>query len=872
MKIHLKNLFIFFLCLYSFKSIENLQTITIKNETIKLDYISLPSYFRIIIDSELNLTNYIKIQVDQNNITENFNYLNYTNFCISFYQQDSNFKERKQLSQSSLGASSIWLNKKQVSNIFYISIEGANISSNFTLSLFLKETAEINLNEQYTYYVLEENQEMNFTIVNEELSEVITQNLITIWAKGSKEITSKLDIPYLEKHSKYNAYLIYQEEFKEFKYYFTVYGKIGDIINIGSILFELEDDIISHKLFKNTEIELTGFLKKGKIEKNCYKFDKINLFFEQTSYVIYDYIDKLGESNQYNYNLENYDLKCIEFPENLEAEELFYSIHYIPIENNKTYSERMNKFFPIQINGLNYKKNIKNGETIGLIPIMPEDDFNYLTYYVNTLKGKTNISIYSCETYPLCDVNLNNIKDIIPIQNYYSFSFSFSKNELNANILSNIHPEKKIMLITCENKNEIRTDIGIENDICIIDANIYTDKNNLLMSKDYNYHKYTRKNNEDKYIIIPLNERNPIYINLEILSGNISININYQYLLYEKNNKKLYSITNIDKNKYEFSIFSETDSAYNIRYFIPEFISDPYMLMSGGNYLFSISKNNSELEEAGIKISNSFEYLETPQNQYFIGFYPLNCKINIEYYYFPFDFRPMKEKKGFYQDIYDQNSQDNKYIGYRITKNENITDDCLFYVSVFKYNNETIYDNNGIFLADNVSQLFSFNNNYSIFTFSYIYTRKDKDVNIILRLLNEENYELNLFINNLEIKNNYNIIKDEKIIIKSKDIKDICKNEQQICKISFSLNSKNIFNESIIEIKINTENNEEQNNSNNNNNNKTILIIEIISVLAIIGLIIIIVILFNRKKNNINNEIENIQNDTQTKILNDKDN
>ena len=73
MKIHLKNLFIFFLCLYSFKSIENLQTITIKNETIKIDYITLPSYFKIIIDSELNLTNYIKIQVDQNNITENFN-------------------------------------------------------------------------------------------------------------------------------------------------------------------------------------------------------------------------------------------------------------------------------------------------------------------------------------------------------------------------------------------------------------------------------------------------------------------------------------------------------------------------------------------------------------------------------------------------------------------------------------------------------------------------------------------------------------------------------------------------------------------------------------------------------------------------------
>ena len=131
--------------------------------------------------------------------------------------------------------------------------------------ILLKETAELSLNEQYTYYVSKENKQMNFSIVNDLTSEDITQNLITLWAKGNKNINSLIDIPnnsQMEKHKKFNVYIIYSEEFNNFSIYFNITGEVGDMINVGSNLFEPQDFIISNKLFGDQEIELTGFLKK----------------------------------------------------------------------------------------------------------------------------------------------------------------------------------------------------------------------------------------------------------------------------------------------------------------------------------------------------------------------------------------------------------------------------------------------------------------------------------------------------------------------------------------------------------------------------------------------------------------------------------
>lgn len=324
------NIFILYFLLNSVQSTQEFKTLNITNETISFNFTTMPSYYKINFDSEANIPNYMKIEVKQNSFTEE---AKNSNLLLSYFQQDSDFKNRKQFSQNSYGKVFIWLNKDQIKNEFYLSIENPNQKSNdCTLTLLSKETAELSLDEQYTYYVSEENKEMNFNIVNDLTLEDITVNEITVWAKGNKNITSLIsnfpeDAQYI-KHQKYNAYIIASRELNELSYNFKVNGEVGDIINVGSILFDLKDSIpISNKLFGDEEIELTGYLYRDFPEQVCFKFKKINTFFASASYVIYDNVESLEETHQYNYNLEGYDLKCLSYPENSVAEEIFFSIY-----------------------------------------------------------------------------------------------------------------------------------------------------------------------------------------------------------------------------------------------------------------------------------------------------------------------------------------------------------------------------------------------------------------------------------------------------------------------------------------------------------------------------------------------------------------
>ena len=869
------NIFIFYFLLNSVQSTQEFKTINIANETISLNISDLPSYYKIRFESDSYIPNYMKIEVKQDNISEK---TENSNLLLSYYQQDSDFINRKQFSQNSYGKVFIWLNKDQIKNDFYFSIENSKQeSNNYTLTILLKETVELSLDEQYTYYVSEENKQMNFSIINDLTSEDITQNLITIWAKGNKKINSLIDIPdnsQMQKHQKYNGYIIFSEEFNKYSYNFNITGEVDDMINVGSILFYPQDFIISNKFFGDQEVELTGFLKRDFIHTVCYKFKKINSFFEHASYVIYDNMENLEESQQYNYNSEGYDLKCVGFPGNTMAEEIFYSIYYTPLENNNTEIKRINKFSPIQLTGFNYRKYLQNGETIGLMPIMPNDDFCFLTYYVNSFKGKLKVEMYTCENYPLCNIDeLQNKKDGIPLQYFNAYSLTFSKNELDENLLSNISPKKKVLIISCENRNEIQTEEGKENDTCLIESNIYTDKNKVLMAINFNYHKYSKKKNEDKFLI-PENENKNIELNIEILSGNIEIKINSEYSLREKNNNKIYKISN-NENEIEISISSKNDSVYNIRYYIPDFSTfSPHSIISGSNYLF-VLPNNSDYKE-GILLSSNFEYLDNPPDKYFVGIYPLNCEMKMDYIPLTFIPLPIDLKWGFYQEIFDKKLKNN-IIGYKINKNENISDECFFYLSVFKYDNQSINDNNGIFLENNVSQKFVFNENYTFFKFSYSYVEKEKDVNIALNLMKNEKYKLKLLINGFNSKNEYDIIKNETVIIESKDIKDKCKNEQQICLISFNLISENA-DDFLVELKVSAEiNNSKDNNDNNDGQNDTnnyvVLIIIIVAVIILVVLITIIIIKIKHKKgDNLNSEIGNIEDDNQKRILSEQDN
>ena len=98
--------------------------------------------------------NYLKIEVESHDKIE---------FVLSYYQ-DSTLNNRKQLSQSISGKAFIYLKKEQLKQAFYISIKSDSTYWDYTLHFIQKEKMELNLGEQYSYYVTEENKNMEFFI------------------------------------------------------------------------------------------------------------------------------------------------------------------------------------------------------------------------------------------------------------------------------------------------------------------------------------------------------------------------------------------------------------------------------------------------------------------------------------------------------------------------------------------------------------------------------------------------------------------------------------------------------------------------------------------------------------------------------------
>jgi hypothetical protein len=133
--------------------------------------------------------NYLKVNVEGYGNNENINHV------ISYYQEEK-LKERKQLSQSITKSTIMWLTKDQIQKDFYLTIECAKTPCDYKLDLSGETTAEIYINEQYTYFVTKENQQMNFSLLNfknEYSFDEKYEYFVGIWAKGNRKINSKLE-------------------------------------------------------------------------------------------------------------------------------------------------------------------------------------------------------------------------------------------------------------------------------------------------------------------------------------------------------------------------------------------------------------------------------------------------------------------------------------------------------------------------------------------------------------------------------------------------------------------------------------------------------------------------------------------------------
>ena len=425
-------------------------------------------------------------------------------------------------------------------------------------------------------------------------------------------------------------------------------------------------------------------------------------------------------------------------PENFQYEELFYSVHFM--KNTKIDGQGNNKF-PPQVLGIRHKRYVEIGQSIGIIPMKPDDNFKFLTYSIISNDKRINLHILTCNTYPLCSIDPKKLINKKYIRNYGAASITYTREELSKN-MSSISKNQEILLIECENNK-------INNKKCIIELNIFSDKDECILIPYTLLLGYVKRDNEVSYLVDTKIENEFIYLNVELFSGDISINLNItNYNLLKNNNKYLYIIECSGINEFTIKIKGKESSAYSIGYYFKYMDLDnsaQYIVLNGGNYLFSLeNKINSNMI-----LYNMNEFENDLPN--YLGIFPLNCKINVTNVLVNInDFSPIYEdiinKQGFYQEIYTENDnqiENTFHFDYRISRIDNEKENCLFYASLCKIYNQSNTDLiNGIILADKIPQLFEFSQKYNIMKFIYLHPQKEKNLKIKTNLINEGAYKL----------------------------------------------------------------------------------------------------------------------------------
>ena len=227
------------------------------------------------------------------------------NQILSFYQQDSTYTERTQLFQSVKNKTEMWLNNAQIKNKFYFTLECSKFPCDIKFSVLEFDNFELKIGETYTYFVTEETKEMKFKIIKDSNLNYNFSKIVSIWAKGNKQILSELDAKNATRNSKYNGYLVkIDDDYQDLNYNFTIKGEIGDLINVGALIFDKNG--FSSTFIEDNMLEVSGFLKRGLNRFNCFNLSKENTFE-------YDFFSYTQNNNQ-NYTLglhSEYKIGCI---------------------------------------------------------------------------------------------------------------------------------------------------------------------------------------------------------------------------------------------------------------------------------------------------------------------------------------------------------------------------------------------------------------------------------------------------------------------------------------------------------------------------------------------------------------------------------
>ena len=602
-----------------------------------------PSYYNITLldKTEYYSTNYFK--VDLKNKRENYLKIQvegYDEYAIIYYKNDSLFKNRNQIVKSSSYKTKMWLNNAEFNQEFYLSVMCLSQNCTYSLEFEYKSNLELEYGEFYSYYVTEETRTMEFYISGTAFFDREKDGDLSVWAQGYKEISTKIKPKsilrlitlYEKKVNKYGleAYQMPIDNKEELSVLFTVKGTPGDLINVGALVFSNQN--ICTTPIQKIKGQISGFLTQETDynKEACFIFPEnekpnINTLLEGQSLFKF-------EANNGDNTTNIYCLKMI------NNNDVLYSFSY---NKNEQLYDKINVLPPLAP-GEFYRLNMKKGENVGLLPMLSDTYFNYLTYKILEKKGKYKAYITNCDNYPFYCSKSTDKEYLI---NYNSASKTFLKNDF-INAFSPFDSNQTMMVVECES------------DICEINANIYTDKNPIAIESLISYQNFIDKNNE-AYLKLNSSYQNFIIaVNFNESALNI-VPITSSCEIINSNDAKIYNINNNNTN-YSYNDNNNTNNAY-MQYFyeienidmhnhIPDFTlklnskektvysvailnitkrniySSEIAISPGMNYFITM---DNKTNETIVKIMNSSLININEDSIYYISFYSDNCNINV---------------------------------------------------------------------------------------------------------------------------------------------------------------------------------------------------------------------------------------------------
>ena len=192
-------------------------------------------------------------------------------------------------------------------------------------------------------------------------------------------------------------------------------------------------------------------------------------------------------------------------------------------------------------------------------------------------------------------------------------------------------------------------------------------------------------------------------------------------------------------------------------------------------------------------------YNEVPDEKIYFNYYPINCKLEINEdntytsYWKEIKIPNSKNNQIFYQNILFVNKN---YFSYNIYPKNiiNNNDICLLYISSYNMNISEFYQEESIILKENQSQFVAFNKNIQSLNFTYYFAEIKDDIRIKINLYNKADFILFIYIGNTSNKFIYEIHTNKIIDIKGNYLYNFCVQENQICRIYFTMNEINKYN------------------------------------------------------------------------------